>query len=152
MAMKAMQWMVLMFAMGAWCQASGQHAGELRKCVSRAGSVSFQQEPCAEGSRQVASRSYVPVPAPTVDQLRARATREQAARAESAELSRRAGTSGGYRAANGSGTLHRVAMARDDDACQRARLHRERTLKAVGLKRTYDLLRALNDEVARACR
>lgn len=140
--------LVASFPMQAW----SQHAGELRKCVSPGGAVSFQQHPCDAGSRQASSRSYIAESAPTAEQIRARAMREQAARAESAELSRRAGTSVQHRAATGTGTLHRVAIAKDDNACQRARRHRDETLERVGLKRTYDLLRALNDEVARACR
>lgn len=147
-----MQWAVLAVAMCLSVPAWGQQVGELRKCALPNGSVSFQQEPCAPGSRQVSSRSYVAEAPLTAEQVRARAAREQAGRAESADLSRRAGTVRGRDVGRGGGTLHRVALARDDDACQRARAHREQTLAAVGLKRTYDLLRALNDEVAKACR
>lgn len=149
--MKAFIQLCVVLVLGLPAQAFGQQ-GELRKCVSKAGAVSFQQQPCGTGSRQVSSRSYVAEPAPTVDQVRARAAREQAARAESAELSRRAGTSGRHRAPVGAATLHHVAIAKDDAACQRARRHRDDTLTRVGLKRTYDLLRQLNDQVARACR
>ncbi|KGM56224.1 hypothetical protein N800_08395 [Lysobacter daejeonensis GH1-9] len=150
--MKALCHVIAVLVMGLPTPAWSQQAGELRKCVSPGGAVSFQQQPCAAGSRQTSSRSYVAEPAPTAEQIRARATREQVARAESAELSRRAGTSGHLSAPPGRGTLHRVAIAKDDAACQRARRHRDETLERVGLKRTYDLLRALNDEVARACR
>jgi hypothetical protein len=139
-------------ALGAMLSAWGQQAGELRKCISASGATSFQQAPCAPGSRQVSSRAYVQERPPTAEQIRARAARDQAGRAESAELSRRAGTSPSRGRVTGGGTLHRVSIAHDDDACQRARRHRERTLEAVGLKRTYDLLRTLNDEVAQACR
>lgn len=132
--------------------AAAQSAGELRKCVGRDGAVSFQQTPCPAGSRQVSSRPYVAERAPTHEEVRARAAREQDARRESAELSRRAGTDGGYTRAPSAGSLHRVPIARDDEACQRARRHREQTLQAVGMQRTYDLLRSLNDQVARACR
>ena len=38
------------------------------------------------------------------------------------------------------------------DRCQDARDRRERTLARVGLKRTFDLLRRLDDEVWAACR
>lgn len=150
--MKALCHVIALLVMGLPVPAWSQQPGELRKCISPGGAVSFQQQPCAAGSRQASSRPYVSEPAPTAEQSRARTAREQAARAESAELSRRAGTSGQYRALAGSGTLHRVAIAKDDAACQRARRHRDETLERVGLKRTYDLLRALNDEVARACR
>lgn len=150
--MKALCHLLVMLVLGLPGAGRSQQTGELRKCVSPGGVVSFQQQPCAAGSRQTFSRPYVAEPPPTVEQLRARAAREQAARAESAELSRRAGTSRQYRAPTGTGTLHRVAMAKDDAACQRARRHRDATLERVGLKRTYDLLRSLNDEVARACR
>lgn len=150
--MKAFSFLIGVLVLASPVRAAGQQAGELRKCVSAGGAVSFQQQPCPAGSRQASSRSYVAEPAPTAAQIRARAAREQAARAESAELSRRAGTPGPYRAQHGAAMLHRVAIAKDDAACQRARRQRDETLERVGLKRTYDLLRALNDEVARACR
>lgn len=152
MAMKALGRVVATLLIALPILVRGQQAGELRKCISPGGAVSFQQAPCPAGARQTSSRSYVAEPAPTAEQIRARVVREQAARAESAELSRRAGTSRQHRAATGAGTLHRVAIAKDDAACQRARRQRDETLARVGLKRTYDLLRALNDEVARACR
>ena len=129
-----------------------QERGELRKCASAGGAISFQQAPCTPGSRQVATRPYVTESAPTADQVRAQAMREHAARLESAELSRRAGTVDRQRRSSGGGVLHRIAIARDHAACQRARQYREQTLEAVGLKRNYDLLRALNDKVAKACR
>lgn len=142
--------MGLAFSVPVWCQQSG----ELRKCVSAKGAISFQQAPCTPGARQVASRPYVTESAPTAEQVRARAIREHAARLDSAELSRRGGTGAGtgQRRSSGGGLLHRVSIARDDAACQRARRHREQTLEAVGLKRNYDLLQALNDNVAKACR
>lgn len=150
--MKALCHAVALLAVGIPGAAGSQQTGELRKCVSPGGAVSFQQQPCAAGSRQASSRSYAAEPAPTAEQIRARAMREQAARAESAELSRRAGTAGHHGVATAAGTLHRVTIAKDDAACQRARRDRDKTLERVGLKRTYDLLRALNDEVVRACR
>lgn len=152
MAMKASRYLFPLLMVSVAPLAWGQQAGELRKCVSPGGAETFQQQPCPTGSRQVASRHYVSEPAPTAEQERARAARDRAARAESAELSRRAGTAGRYRASGGAGALHRVTIAKDDKACQRARRHRDETLERVGLKRTYDLLRTLNDEVARACR
>lgn len=150
--MKAKGWMWLVPALAVSLPAWSQQAGVLRKCVSAKGAISFQQAPCGPGSRQLASHAYVTEPRPSAGQIRARAAREQAARAESAELSRRAGTVAGQRAPRGGGTLHRVTIARDDAACQRARRRRERTLETVGLKRSYDLLRRLNDEVSIACR
>lgn len=150
--MKAKRCAIAVLMVAAPVLAWGQQAGEVRKCVSSKGAVSFQQAPCSAGGREVSSHAYVTERAPTAEQLRARAVREQAARAESAELSRRAGTMPGPARQTGGGALHRVSIARDDAACQRARRHREQTLAAVGMKRTYDLLRTLNNQVAEACR
>lgn len=150
--MMAMRCVVVLLMFGTWAPVWAQQSGELRKCVLPDGTLSFQQAPCDPGSRQLSSRSYVSEPPPTTEQMRARAAREKAGRIESAELSRRAGTAPGRGGGTGGGIMHRVAIAKDDVACQRARLRREQRLEAVGLKRTYDLLRALNDEVARACR
>lgn len=131
------------------CPVPSPHGNALRKCIGRSGAVSFQQEPCGAGARQVSIREVHPEPPPTPEQIRARELKAQQDRAESAYLSRAAGTDG--RRSSG-GRMRTVASVSPPSECELARKHRDDVLAAVGMKRTYDLLRQLNDKVHAACR
>lgn len=126
------------------------HAGaqSLYKCIDRQGATSYQSAPCDAAARTVWQREAPPEPPPDAEQLRARAAQRDRDRdrAESDHLSRRAGTSGPSRARS---TATR-SPARD--GCAAAKARRERTLAAAGLKRTFDLLRRLDDAVYEACK
>jgi len=112
------------------------------------GAVGFYSGPCPAGYQQAKTWDAKPDPEPTYEQLQAREYQRQQAAAESAYLSRRAGTSGG--GASG----HRVRMdgARNAAACDAAKASRESTLAAVGMRRTYDLLQRLDNNVREACK
>lgn len=129
------------------CPMPHPRGNALRKCIGKGGAVSFQQEPCGAGARQVSIREVHPEPPPTPEQVRARELQAQRDRAESAYLSRAAGTDG--RRSSG-GRMRTIASAPSE--CEVARKHRDDVLAAVGMKRTYDLLRQLNDKVHAACR
>jgi len=126
----------------------------LYKCASRTGN-SYQQSPCGASSRMLESMVTVPEPPPSAAQLAEQARKAEQDRAESAFLSHLAGTdqlSMPYRASR----YRRAssAPARRDahgDDCGLAKATRKSTLQAVGSSRTYELLRRLDDEVAKAC-
>ena len=135
-------------------QVSAADAQTLYKCASKAGN-SYQQLPCAGSARTVSAMDVAPEPPPTASQLAVRARKAEQDRAESAFLSHLAGTDQpafGYR-----GTRYRrssteqVRRNAHSDACGLAKATRTATLQAVGLGRTYDLLRRLDDAVANAC-
>jgi len=119
----------------------------VNKCVGKGGAVGFYSGACPAGYLQAKQWDATPEPEPTYEQLQAREYQRQRAAAESAYLSRRAGTGGG---ASG----HRVRMdgQRNAAACDAAKASRESTLAAVGMRRTYELLQQLDNNVREACR
>lgn len=140
-------------------------AQTLYKCVS-GNSTSYQQQPCPRTARLVRSIETMPEPSPTASQLAEQARKAKMDREESAFLSHLAGTdqarsaygpsrsrSSGY-GASGNRSANRVLAQRDPqrDGCSAARVARDNALHAAGLSRTFDLLRQLDDSVARACK
>jgi len=129
-------------------------AQTLYKCASRTGN-SYQQSPCAASSRLVESMVTMPEPSPSAAQLAERARKAEQDRAESAFLSHLAGTDQiptSYRAPRYARSTARVTRSTPNGRdCQLAKATRKATLQAVGLSRTYDLLRRLDDEVGNAC-
>lgn len=106
------------------------------RCVDAAGHVSLQSQPCGPGQRTTKAIAAPPEVEPPRRALPSAARNVPQAqvttwRGPSAEEQRRA-----------------AARVR----CTTARAQREATLKAVGLRRTFDLLRQLDDAVARACK
>lgn len=121
-------------------------AQALHKCIGRDGQASYQSQPCDRGSRTVWVRDAAPERPPSVERQRSM-RREKARRdVESAYLAKLAGRR------RGSASGHAISTSRDAKRCEAARGRRERTLERVGLERDFDLLRRLDDEVARACR
>lgn len=119
-------------------------AQQVYKCIAADGAVSYQSAACEAGSREAKAWQARPEPPPTAAQQRELEEKRRRDREESAFLSRRAGTDG--RAA-------RIrASAPQASACDAAKAQRQRTLDAVGLKRTFDLLSRLDEQVRNACR
>ena len=125
-------------------------AQTLYRCRAH-GVDSYQQSPCPGFSRMVGSIETVPEPEPTEMQRRARIEQAEQDRAESAFLSHSAGTDRGAAISRNPvrGTSRHLPQRRP---CQEARATRNASLKAVGLNRTYDLLRNLDESVSEACR
>lgn len=134
-------------------QITGSQAQTLYKCASRAGN-SYQQSPCAASSRMVESMVTVPEPPPSAAQTAQRLRKAEQDRAESAFLSHLAGTdqmastSRAPRYERSSGVARRATRS---DECKLAKATRKATLQAVGLSRTYELLRRLDEDVSNAC-
>lgn len=106
------------------------------RCVASSGAVSFQQQPC--GPDQEVTRAIYAPPE------RAPARPMQLYRLPEAD--RRAARSS-YVA--GSTESERDRRKRE---CAAAKAARDRTLKAVGIARTYDLLQRLDAQVYEACK
>ena len=115
----------------------------VQKCIAADGHVSFTSGACGAGERLDATYAAVPeqVPLRPAAAVTARRTAE-------ARTQRQAQ---GRPAVRNPRSQARPARAAPD-RCQAARDRRERTLARVGLKRTFDLLRRLDDEVWAACR
>ncbi|WP_147653920.1 DUF4124 domain-containing protein [Vulcaniibacterium gelatinicum] len=119
----------------------------LYKCMGGDGVPSYQSQPCAQGRRIEKIYDATPDTPERIEASR-RAQRHAAEQAE--RLSRMAGTDRQPRIVY-RGT--RVSQAeRDRAACEDAKAHREATLRAVGLARTYELLQKLDEHVRAVCK
>ena len=113
-------------------------AQSVHKCVSRGGAVSYQSEPCGPDSRDAANWEAPVDTAPSVEKPRASPTPERERSPE-----RRTVRTGSTRIAR---------SAPKPSACETAKADRDNTLERVGLKRTFDLLSRLDEQVRKACR
>lgn len=115
----------------------------VQKCVAADGHVTLTSGDCAVG--QVLANTYEAVPEAVVASSTATGHRE-------ATTAPRAGTVARERSRASPRTRASSRGKPKPDRCQAARDRREQTLRRVGLKRTFDLLRKLDDEVWAACR
>ena len=123
-------------------------AQTVRKCLGSDGQLTFTSGACPQGQREAAAYDATPE---VLDHARADALarRHQQEDADSRYLDSLA-----------RGSSRRGASARDAgsgphgkrDRCDAARADREATLRRVGLKRSYDLLRRLDERVYDACK
>ncbi|GAA5074124.1 DUF4124 domain-containing protein [Lysobacter panacisoli] len=128
------------------CASAQAHV--VHKCVAPGATVSYQDTPCPEGEREHGSWDAMPEPPPSAEELRAQEERRRSGREESEFFSRRAGTSGTGVARFAPQRAPRTSGA---SSCDAAKAKRQRRLDAVGLKRTYELLQKLDEEVRAAC-
>lgn len=118
-------------------------AGTVQKCVAADGHVTLTSGSCGAGDRLVASYDAVPEDVPASAQPAAAVPAPATSRGQSATRAvSRGGRGGSTRSRSRAGP----------DRCAAARDRRDRTLQRVGLKRNFDLLRKLDDEVWAACR
>jgi len=117
-------------------------AQTIYKCKGK-GPVSYQTEPCGPKSSTTGVKTYQPV----YDDPRAAA---RLRRIEAERDARRAYNNGGVTNiyGNASGSDPRGARRAQ---CASARANRKATLDRVGLRRTYDLLQRLDEQVNQAC-
>ncbi len=146
---KMRAWILLvMVLVASVAVASVASAQQVYKCVDGE-NVSYQSAVC--DAAQVVARQWnaTPEPEPSAEQLRQYQLKREHGRIESAWLSRAAGTNRvrSVRSRRQSGKV-RSRPSR----CDTAKARREAKLKSVGLKRTFDLLRRLDDSVYEACK
>lgn len=138
----------------ALCLAGTAHCQMLYRCA-HAGIDSYQQSPCPPGSRMVSAFPASPEPPPTDAERRLRVERAEQDRAESAFLSHQAGTDlASVRqrsAASYRSPRRRTSAANHGDTCRVAKEARAAARQALGLSRTYDALRRLDEGVRSAC-
>jgi hypothetical protein len=127
-------------------------AGTLYQCVSGSTS-SYQQQPCPPSARTVRRIDVVPEPPLTGSERAEQAARREQGRAESAFLSRMAGTDAiavAYRPS--SRRRSSPATRRTGDRCDATKATRTAVRRSLGMERDIDLLRKLDGDVAAACR
>jgi len=146
---KMRAWILLvMVLVASVAVASVASAQQVYKCVDGE-NVSYQSAVC--DAAQVVARQWnaTPEPEPSAEELRQLQLKREQGRIESAWLSRAAGT-GPVRSVR-SGRQSGNVRSRPS-RCDNAKARREAKLESVGLKRTFDLLRKLDDTVHEACK
>lgn len=128
--------------------ASAANAQQVYKCVSGK-DVSYQSAPCGATQTVAGQWDATPEPEPSAEELKQLELKRKHGRAESAWLSHVAGTDRARSVHRGrQSSSVRSSLSR----CDVAKARREAKLKSVGLKRTFDLLRKLDDSVYEACK
>ena len=110
-------------------------AQNVYKCVAADGVVSYQSAPCEHGAREAARWDAPPDPPSRLHQ----SVSSQERPASGPRFMR-------------TGSAHIARNAAKPSACEAAKVNRDRTLERVGLKRTFDLLSRLDEQVRNACR
>jgi hypothetical protein len=125
-------------------------AQTVQRCHGADGAVEFTSGACPDGSRLAATYTAVP----DVGRGAGAAATAEATGRRASEPRSHAGAGSARRGSARAGAQRGTARQRGEGsaACRDARAKRERTLERVGLTRTYDLLRALDDAVWVACR
>lgn len=118
-------------------------AQHVYKCMDEDKRASYQSAPCDAGQRTLKQWDAIPDPVAAAAPSRA-----------SAPTARKNSRSRGRADARGQRPRGAAIPAENNgnsSACVSAKQQRKRTLDQVGLKRTYALLRQLDDAVWRAC-
>lgn len=124
-------------------------AQQVYKCVTKAG-TEYQSMPCASGeavkvwSVDVARRSQSVIE----NDQRLDALRQQNA----AAIAPRPAAQPVYNNGGGGARLHHISQYKTPDACEAAKAERDRVYRAVGLHRTFELSRRMDDKVWSACK
>lgn len=124
------------------------NAQQVYKCV-KGKDVSYQSAPCDVTQKVARQWDATPELEPSAAELRQRQLKSGRERAESARMGHATGTDHprSMRSQRKSGR-NGPTVSR----CDAAKARREAKWKAVGLKRTFDLLRKLDDAVNEACK
>jgi hypothetical protein len=124
------------------------HAQQIHKCV-KGSDVSYQSAACDATQRLVKQWDAVPESEPTTAGLSPPKTERRQREAKSTRAGR-ATSEGRARSSSHAGKRSPINAA--DKRCNAAKARREAKLASVGLKRTFDLLRKLDDAVHAACK
>jgi hypothetical protein len=124
------------------------NAQQIHKCV-QGREASYQSAPCAAGQRLVKQWDARPEPEPSTLELGHNQVKRRQGEAEPAHAGR---TTSKGRASSRSRTRRNSPVSATDKRCNAAKARREAKLASVGLKRTFDLLRKLDDAVHEACK
>jgi len=120
----------------ALCCASVQASPQsVHKCIGPDGAVIYQSAPCEPHSREAANWEAPVDPTPSREPPRAVSSQRERERPTAR-----------------TGHARVVRNASKPSACEQAKANRDSTLERVGLKRTFDLLSRLDEQVRNACR
>jgi len=131
-----------------WALSAQATAQVVNKCVDWRGHATYQSDPCPSSSRHEKEWVSVPDAPRTREQIEA----DERIRRAAAEVRFRASQ---YTQPNGQRPTAAQIPAyqgKDPTGCSAAKTYRASVLKAVGMRRDFDLLRRLDDRVSRACK
>jgi len=124
--------LIALLAVAALCVTGSANAQVVYRCVEKGKPVSLQSDPCPAQAQVTKVREFVPQADVPVRRVEA----QRPAPASSAPQPR----------------WIQQDAPQPYDECAAAKAERDAWERRVGLSRTYDQLRAMNDMVARACR
>lgn len=116
------------------------------QCIGASGAKAYQSQPCGGNQREVGVYAATPETKRDVELALIRQQRRVAA---SETVTRVTADAGGAPIIYGSSYDQR---SQQRAACNAARAHQESVLRTVGLRRTHDLLRRLQEGVYEACK
>lgn len=125
-------------------------AQQVYKCVTKAG-TEYQSEPCASGE---AAKTWTVDVAPRSASVIANEQRLDSIRQQNAAAiaPRPARANRAYRSSGGGARLHHISQYKDPNACEAAKAERARVYEAVGMRRSFELSRRMDDRVWAACK
>ena len=121
-------------------------AQQVYKCVEGK-DVSYQSAPCESSAKVAKQWEATPESVPSNAELWRRYNAGKQSEADSAYLRSLAG-----RTRTGSGQGTAIGTTQSENGCATAKQHRQIVLDQVGIKRTHDLLRSLDQRVNEACK
>lgn len=125
------------------------HAQQVYKCVDRSGNVAYQSDPCSQ--TQTTARTWEAMPDPVPDGSGPASVMAPVSKPRSAAAYPRSSASR-WKGRGTIGAAIPVENGGNSRSCEAAKASRTQTLERVGLKRTFELLRKLDDAVHRACK
>jgi len=128
--------------------ASAGNAQQIHKCM-KGKEVSYQSAACDASQSLVKQWDATPEPEPSAVELGHEQAKHRQGDVKSTQFGR-AASARRIRSGNRAGKKSPVNAA--DKRCDAAKARREAKLISVGLKRTFDLLRKLDDAVHEACK
>lgn len=128
--------------------AAASNAQQIHKCI-KGSAVSYQSAPCEAGHSLVKQWTAAPDPGPAATPSGHRQEKREQDEAKSSQAGR---GERGRRTRAGSRPAKSSSIADADKRCAAAKSRREARLISAGLKRTFDLLRKLDDAVHEACK
>jgi hypothetical protein len=110
------------------------------RCVEKGKPVSFQTDPCAAAATVSKIREFTPDRELTAYERQQRAAQWATRPTPQASAHQ-----------HGTAAVVNTRSSQPGHTCAQAKADRDRWERTVGLKRSYDAIRAMNDMVARAC-
>lgn len=141
---------MLLGALSAGVVAQERYENLVYRCVNKAG-TQYQSQPCAKGETDHI-RLAEPPPSPQAAAANERYL-ESLRQQNAASVSRRPQPVRQISSSSGGGArLHHISQYKDPNACEAAKAERARVYEAVGLHRSFELSRRMDDKVWAACK